>query len=827
MSAAAPVLGCRCGAVGACRCDGVPERWQITNPGGLPAIAYRIGDFSTFRHAMLQHLPGETNLTIWQPTARTDLGLQILDWWAYIADILTFYNERIANEDYLGTAVLPESVRRLVGLLGYRPRPGIGAVATLAALATGPSPLVLPAGLTITSKATPGLDPQTFESATTVSFAPPTSVTGPGPDDPSAPPTAGPPPSSPPGTAEAPPDPALVLRGGVLIKGTPTGVAVGDQLLLSPKTWDPARPGVVCTVTGVVAEKDPHGRTNTRVLLTGTGPVQTGLAADFRLARSTRVCHLATIPVGANAVTSTTATVVLDSAARYLHAGDPLVLDPGGGAEPLVVALKAYSEVIWYANADSATDPSTAPADKSKPGIPLIVASLVLDPPTGVTLGTSYAVVNAGWTDIGTLIATPVHGVTTLPGALTLAAPPAAAPGVAAPALLEDANGNGAPVLATPTAGSSTATIAAADPDTPLPTLQPPLRLLWDLFTVTRGATVRDEVLGSGDARLARQDFTLSKSPVTYLSDPAGRSGDTYSSTVVVDVAGRYWTEVPMLYGQGPTDTVFVTGEDEDGKTHVRFGDGVTGARLPSGAVVKATYRVGSGAAVPPAGALSQVSSPVPNLRGVRNPVPPGGGGDPDSPGQLRRVAPRSVLTFGRAVSGDDYAAVAAAAPGVTRADAAWEWDAGEQRPTVRVYVGDDAAAVVSGRTAVRAEADPNRPVIVVPAVARPLTVTMTLRLASAVVPGGALAAVRSALLDAPGGLFCPGVLGLGEALYRSRIEAAVVAVPGVLATHALAVSAAGSTGGLGDHRFDPGPGGFFTLAPDALTVTEEADPDD
>jgi hypothetical protein len=44
-----------------------------------------------------------------------------------IADILTFYNERIANQDYLRTADLPESVSHLIALLGYRPRPAIGA----------------------------------------------------------------------------------------------------------------------------------------------------------------------------------------------------------------------------------------------------------------------------------------------------------------------------------------------------------------------------------------------------------------------------------------------------------------------------------------------------------------------------------------------------------------------------------------------------------------------------------------------------------------------------------------------------------------------------
>jgi hypothetical protein len=84
----------------------------------------------------------------------------IAEWFAYIADILTFYNERIANADYLGTAELPESVAHLIALLGYRPRPAIGATGYLAALVTAGQSAVLPKGLQ--SKPAPGQEPQTF-----------------------------------------------------------------------------------------------------------------------------------------------------------------------------------------------------------------------------------------------------------------------------------------------------------------------------------------------------------------------------------------------------------------------------------------------------------------------------------------------------------------------------------------------------------------------------------------------------------------------------------------------------------------------------------------
>ena len=823
--------GCGCGG----GCGELPTRFPISNPSGLSQIAYRVGDFATFRRALLQHLDGETELDVWRPTAGSDLGQQVLDWWAYIADILTFYNERIANEDYLGTAQQESSVRRLVSLLGYRPRPGIGATGTVAVLASSPAPLLVPACTGIASKATPELKSQVFETTAVFKFDPPTSVAAPTADDlQHAPPTNAPPASAAPGTAEAPAHAQLIARGGVLLKGSGT-LKPGDRLLLIAKSWTSVNgPVAVVTVQNLVTEKDPHGRTNTRVVLSGTGGLPANaVSADYRLARDTHAAHLSTLP--ANATVITGSELVLDSPARYLAAGEPLLVETPGAADGLhygtgfvIARLTQYAEKIWYANANSST-PTTSPGDN---GIAIAVADLSVDAPSGSNLGglggATRVTVHGGWTDVGTLLDTPVATLTALPATLTLARPPVAGAGVATNALVVDGNGDGTTVTATPTAGSGDLTIAPADPDATLPALRTPLRVLWDLIEISRGQTVRDEKLGTGDATAAGQDFTLSKYPVTFLADQPGRSGDGYSSTAVLTVDGRYWTEVPMLYGHGPDDAVFETYVDDDGKTHVRTGDGQTGRRLATGAKVSATYRTGSGAAVPAPGALSLVLNAVPNLRSVQNPVSPGGGSDPQPAGELRSLAPRSVLTFGRAISGDDYAAIAAAAPGVTRAAAAFEWDAEEQRPVVRVYVGDDQAAVTSARAALAAQADPNRPLLVVEAIRHRFHLQLTLVLDPSYVATDVGTAVTSALVD---GLFAPGVLGLGEVLYRSRIEEVVLAVPGVLATRGLT---ARWTSGFwyrlfwsGGTRFDPGAGGFFTLSADDLALSDEGPADD
>ena len=49
-----------------------------------------------------------------------DFTIALLDGWATLADVLTFYQERIANELWLRTATERDSILRLAQLIGYR-----------------------------------------------------------------------------------------------------------------------------------------------------------------------------------------------------------------------------------------------------------------------------------------------------------------------------------------------------------------------------------------------------------------------------------------------------------------------------------------------------------------------------------------------------------------------------------------------------------------------------------------------------------------------------------------------------------------------------------
>jgi len=163
-----------------CPCDGAQIKAPVNLPA-LPHIAYRVGTYADFRRAILTPLPGEHALSVesapvWKTDGGGDLAVMIAEWFAYIADILTFYNERIANEGYIETADSPESVARLIAVLGYRLRPAIGATGQLAALVTAGQSVLLPQGLQFQSKPTPGQPPQTFELAADTPIGPPDQI---------------------------------------------------------------------------------------------------------------------------------------------------------------------------------------------------------------------------------------------------------------------------------------------------------------------------------------------------------------------------------------------------------------------------------------------------------------------------------------------------------------------------------------------------------------------------------------------------------------------------------------------------------------------------
>ena len=123
-------------------CEEKLPKSKLDNPPGQPMLAYRLDKHSTFLRRMLTNLPGQViqsgpnkgtrPLTKLTTLAKEDPAIALLDAWATVADVLTFYQERIANEGYLRTATERRSVLELARSIGYELNPGVAASAFLA-----------------------------------------------------------------------------------------------------------------------------------------------------------------------------------------------------------------------------------------------------------------------------------------------------------------------------------------------------------------------------------------------------------------------------------------------------------------------------------------------------------------------------------------------------------------------------------------------------------------------------------------------------------------------------------------------------------------------
>jgi predicted phage baseplate assembly protein len=175
---------------------------------------------------------------------------------------------------------------------------------------------------------------------------------------------------------------------------------------------------------------------------------------------------------------------------------------------------------------------------------------------------------------------------------------------------------------------------------------------------------------------------------------PAAGGGGR-ASTLEVRVGGELWTRVATLVTAGPTDRVYLELTEDDGGTVVQFGDGVTGARLPSGVEnVTASYREGLGVAgLVEEDMLTLPLTRPPGLRGVTNPEPSADAAEPDAPDDIRRTAPLRIRTLDRVVSLRDYEDFTRAFAGIAKARATWSWD-GRARGVFLTVAGPEGSVL-------------------------------------------------------------------------------------------------------------------------------------
>ena len=90
-----------------------------------PQIDYLAKDYTSFRRLLLDRLA--QTLPDWQERNAADLGIVLVELLAYAADQLSYYQDAVATEAYLGTARKRVSLRRHARLLDYRVHDGCNA----------------------------------------------------------------------------------------------------------------------------------------------------------------------------------------------------------------------------------------------------------------------------------------------------------------------------------------------------------------------------------------------------------------------------------------------------------------------------------------------------------------------------------------------------------------------------------------------------------------------------------------------------------------------------------------------------------------------------
>jgi baseplate J-like protein len=103
---------------------------EIRQVDGRPVIDYMARDYESLLRAMRELIPQK--LPTWADfTNEADFGNVLLELFAHIGDILSYYQDRVANESFLGTARTRRSVIEHLRLIGYELGTAAPAAATL------------------------------------------------------------------------------------------------------------------------------------------------------------------------------------------------------------------------------------------------------------------------------------------------------------------------------------------------------------------------------------------------------------------------------------------------------------------------------------------------------------------------------------------------------------------------------------------------------------------------------------------------------------------------------------------------------------------------
>jgi hypothetical protein len=644
---------CRC-------CEEIKPRPPRYNSPGKPALNYRLDTHTHFLHRMMallhmQAIPDGVNegsrpLNALTTRSSDDPAIAILDAWSVVADVLTFYQERIANECFLRTAVERRSVLELARAIGYELKAGVAASTYLAFtiedVPGAPGHAEIDAGTKVLS--VPGQDesPQTFETIEKIeakaewnALMPRMKV-------------------------------EQTLNFGaieVYLKGVDTRLKPGDWLLFvgderkrypGSERWDLRK------ITNVFIDpKAGHTRVNWDE---GLGWEESGhviLPAQENLKVFTFRQHASLF--GYNAPDWRAMSDEIKNA--YLGQPDDPEWPDFNFTPPDVYLDAVYPKILKYSwlvlsipeyqelyQVETVAEDSRSDFTLTSKTTRLTLKGENLDKfknklrETAVFAQSEFLdMADAPLTDPiedksnSIMLNIRVDNLTS--GQLLIVS------GI-------ENNSN--------ELHSEVVTFVRTEPVENITKIvfDPPLSLVYKRDTVTINANVArathgetvHEVLGSGNAVEQNQCFVLKKPPLTYISAPTP-SGAV--STLEVRVNKILLQESFSLYGLNTNSQGYMVRIDDDGKTNITFGDGTNGARLPTGIEnVTAVYRSGIGLeGEVGAGSLTLLQTRPLGVRSVTNPLPASGAESQEKLSDARHNAPVTVMTMDRIVSLRDF----------------------------------------------------------------------------------------------------------------------------------------------------------------------------
>ena len=217
---------------------------------------------------------------------------------------------------------------------------------------------------------------------------------------------------------------------------------------------------------------------------------------------------------------------------------------------------------------------------------------------------------------------------------------------------------------------------------------------------VEEGRLVEDELLGTSDGT-ADQSFPLAHGGLILRSLGQGQAinRDVFLTTHLGDTVTPWTLKETLAFSQrgrsqeGQHD--FILDVDENDRATIRFGDGVFGAIPRTDSEVRVTYRVGGGlhGNVPAHSIQTLADAPDLALAGakVTNPAPATGGAERESIRHAVDHAPAVFRSLKRAVTAEDYKALALEFSGVGKVRAeATSWN------VVTLYVAPEGGGPVS-----------------------------------------------------------------------------------------------------------------------------------